>query len=392
MNDPSNIALFSKLVRFQVDFSRTEFLYNSPDNVHQRTLQSLAHSLGLEYEYCLRARQARITRPDIPLSDQVKISGFSLDHQSVTQDATVGITASRPGINESGLHTECREPVVTMTNDLETFDPLDLLDFGNDDFNLAEFDSNFNFGERQADGQERASSQLLEKPTIPMDISNGPDFFEPWDIFSGSSQFSADFAPIVPHDDHLGRDPNPIQKSQDPSCVDQFLELGEKDDRGSSSKETYLGNISMPAIHDHQSYSALSSLKRGYEQPFDSFSEASIYHSQPAYSRPGSISGSRVGSSGSSVGSVNSSRSYFRGRPSRVLTLTSRRPSTHSRTGSRRFREIVFDSSQSRPTSTTSTSSIRRKPLDSIGRAAAKAVKAIGACWRCKFLRKQVNQ
>jgi hypothetical protein len=366
MNDPSNIALFSKIVGFQVDFSRTEFLYNNPDNVHQRTLQSLAHSLGLEYEYCLRARQARITRPDVPLSDQVKIPAFGLDHQSITQDATVVITASRPGINESALLTECREPVVTMTNDLETFDPLDLLDFGNDDFNLAEFDSNFNFGERQADCQERASSQLLEKSTIPMDISNRPDFFEQCDIFSGSSQFSADLAHIVPHDDHLGRGPNPIQRYQDPSCVDQFLELGEKDDRGSSSKETYLGNISMPAIRDH--------------------------HSWPAYSRPGSISGSRVGSSGSSVGSFNSSRSYFRGRPSRVLTLTSRRPSTHSRTGSRRFREIVFDSSPSRPTSTTSTSSVRHKPLDSIARAGAKAVKAIGACWRCKFLRKQVNQ
>jgi len=38
--------------------------------------------------------------------------------------------------------------VVTITNDLETFDPLDLLDFGDNDFNFIEFDSNFNFRER----------------------------------------------------------------------------------------------------------------------------------------------------------------------------------------------------------------------------------------------------
>jgi hypothetical protein len=73
------------------------------------------------------------------------------------------------------------------------------------------------------------------------------------------------------------------------------------------------------------------------------------------------------------------------------LTFASRRPNAHSRSGSRRFREIVFDSSQSRPTSTTSTSSVRRRPLNSIARAASRAVKAMGACWRCKFLRKQVN-
>lgn len=392
MNDPLNLALGSELVWFQADFSRTEFLYNNPDNLHQRTLQSLAHSLGLEYEYCLRTRQARITRFDVPIFDQVKTPGFSLDHQSFTQDATVGITASQPGINESALFTEYREPVATITNDLETLDPLNLSDFGNDDFNLEEFDSNFNSGERQVDGQAGVSSRLLENSTIPMDISYGPDFLEQWDIVSGSSQFSADFVPIVPHDDHLGRDPNPIQRSQDPSGIHQFLRLGEKDDRGSSSKETYLDNLSTPAIHDHQFYSAPSSLERGYEQDSDGCSEASIYHSCPACSRPGSISGSMVGSSGSSVRSVNSSRSYFRGRSSRVLTFASRRPSSQSRNGSRSFQEIVFDSSKSHPTSTTSTSSVRRRRLDSIARAAAKAVKAISACWRCKFLRKQVNQ
>jgi hypothetical protein len=395
MNDRSGLALGSELVCFQVDFSRTEFLHSNPDHLQQRTLQSLAHSLGLEYEYCLRTRQARITRSDVAMSDRVEISGFSFDHPSTTNGVTTDVTTSRPTINENAFVTANLEPMAPNTNELVTFDPLDLSTFGNVDFNLEEFDPSFNFREPQADRQARASFQRLESSAIPMDISNGLDFLGQWDIPSGLSQSSTDFVPIVPivpRDEHLGGGPNTIQKSQDPSGIDQFTGVGEKNNRGSSSIKTNHDNRSTPAIHDHKPYSAPSSLKCGYEEVSDGFSEASIYHFWPASSRPGSMSGSRVGSSGSSIGSANSSRSYVRGRPGRVLSFARRTPSSHGRNGSRGFQEIVFDSSQSRPTSTTSTSSLRRKPLDSIARAAAKAVKAISACWRCKFLRKQVKQ
>jgi hypothetical protein len=62
MNDPANLALYSELVRFKVDLSRTEVRFILPDNLKQRTLLSFAHGLGLQYEYSVDSLEARITQ------------------------------------------------------------------------------------------------------------------------------------------------------------------------------------------------------------------------------------------------------------------------------------------------------------------------------------------
>jgi hypothetical protein len=54
------------------------------------------------------------------------------------------------------------------------------------------------------------------------------------------------------------------------------------------------------------------------------------------------------------------------------------------------FREIVFDSNRNRSSSRASASS-RRQPLDDDARQMMRAVKAVGACWRCKVFRKPVR-
>lgn len=62
MNDPSNLQLYSELVVFQADRSKTEIVFDSPDSPKQRVLHSLASGLDLEYEYSLVTRAVRITR------------------------------------------------------------------------------------------------------------------------------------------------------------------------------------------------------------------------------------------------------------------------------------------------------------------------------------------
>ena len=93
---------------------------------------------------------------------------------------------------------------------------------------------------------------------------------------------------------------------------------------------------------------------------------------QPA-SRPGS------------VGSFQSDR----GRNG-LKGVFSRRSSAHSR-ASTGYQEIVFDSKSISSGSQASGVSGRQGPLDAVAKAAMNAVKRIGACWRCKFLRKKVS-
>ncbi len=55
------------------------------------------------------------------------------------------------------------------------------------------------------------------------------------------------------------------------------------------------------------------------------------------------------------------------------------------------YQQIVFDSKLSGAASPNSSTSGRRGPIGATARAAARAVKEITACWRCKFLRKTVS-
>lgn len=71
--------------------------------------------------------------------------------------------------------------------------------------------------------------------------------------------------------------------------------------------------------------------------------------------------------------------------------MFSRRSSTHSRASSG-YQEFVFDSRSVNSGSQASVLSGRQGPLDSFATAAMNAVKRIGACWRCKYLRKSVSE
>lgn len=70
--------------------------------------------------------------------------------------------------------------------------------------------------------------------------------------------------------------------------------------------------------------------------------------------------------------------------------MFSRKSSTHSRASSG-YQEFVFDSRSVNSGSQASVLSGRQGPMDSFAIASMNAVKRIGACWRCKFLRKSVS-
>ena len=55
------------------------------------------------------------------------------------------------------------------------------------------------------------------------------------------------------------------------------------------------------------------------------------------------------------------------------------------------YQEIIFDSNSVHSGSRTSASSGRRGPLGGFARKAMNTVKSVGACWRCKYLRKSVS-
>jgi hypothetical protein len=66
MNHGRNIAIYTQLVRFQSEAFSEDKIFVQPDRAQQRTIHELAYCLGLEFEYSLGTRSARVTRPSLP--------------------------------------------------------------------------------------------------------------------------------------------------------------------------------------------------------------------------------------------------------------------------------------------------------------------------------------
>jgi hypothetical protein len=66
MNYGQNIAIYTQLVRFQSDAFSEDTIFVQPGRAQQRTIHELAYRLGLEFEYSLGTRSARVTRPSLP--------------------------------------------------------------------------------------------------------------------------------------------------------------------------------------------------------------------------------------------------------------------------------------------------------------------------------------
>lgn len=356
MNDPVNLSLYSELIRFQVDLSRSEVRFSHPDNLMQRTLQELAHRIGLEYEYFLSSREARMTRVVVSTTFKAGAPGFRHGQPMISRRGSEQVFGGSSTIDANG--TPNRQPVSVAT-------PSDHLG------------SEFKF-----DGME---STVDELPTMGLDFDwssyLGEQEVEEPDVLLSGLQRIVNVAPELPGGQDLlqysGSFYHPVATGYvNKNMTQAQSQMGERFNSNYSWQGVFDGHSSPSAVHNDQlSLSSFStaplSMTHVREDLSASLSDASLFSSRQAGSRAGSIS------------SIQSSC----GR-SRVSKILSRKSSIHRLDNSAGFQEFVFDS---RPASRHLASSGRHGPLGATARAAMKAVAAAGACWRCKFLRKQAG-
>ncbi|KUJ23554.1 uncharacterized protein LY89DRAFT_663965 [Mollisia scopiformis] len=97
MNNAANLELYSEVLLFKNDSSRDEVLFFHRSNAEQRTLQAIAHSLLLEYEYSAATKVIRISRPT------------SLDI-SFLEDLQIGQMENDISARDYGIQSEALDP------------------------------------------------------------------------------------------------------------------------------------------------------------------------------------------------------------------------------------------------------------------------------------------
>jgi hypothetical protein len=62
MNNEANLALYTQIILFKTSLEEMETLFQDPNPLQQRAIQTWAHSFGCEYEYSLATRTARVVK------------------------------------------------------------------------------------------------------------------------------------------------------------------------------------------------------------------------------------------------------------------------------------------------------------------------------------------
>jgi len=181
MNDPSNLLLYTELIRFQSDKAAPELRLSisSVDKSKQRNLQALAFSLGLEYEYYLSTLEARITRSDLPVSCQVDIP-----HSNLTKSSPPQIISGNDDSSWSPLLPiilEQQNSGCTPTDDfgalglLEGWDPSNFFD---DDLagKYSDWDINFTDQQVQENSSESPESDIPDRSSQSVFESSNVSF------------------------------------------------------------------------------------------------------------------------------------------------------------------------------------------------------------------------
>jgi hypothetical protein len=351
MNDPSNLSLYSELVRFQADHSKLEIRFSYPGNETQRSLQYFAHGLGLEYEYFLESREARITRAILLTGEPGLGPGLSV----VLKRGPENISGCSSHVYTNEASNQQQAFMSAPTDNSEPSFELDCLDFGMDELPDSIFNFNWysNASEPRVEERYIRTSLLDETALGPFELPDGQ-------CLPQSSE--------EPHNTvGQGYDQRNAPRAES-RMTDRLL------DTDGSPEEIYHQHASSSTIENYQlgffPFPITSSLTMKDEDLSSSFSDASLFSSRQAGSRSSSIS------------SIQSSRGQ-----SKASNISSRRLCDRRQDNSAGFQELVFNS----PPPRYLTSSGRHGPLNPIARAAMNAVTAVGACWRCKVLRKLVR-
>jgi hypothetical protein len=296
--DESADDLFSQLLRFDDDPSRSEILFEDLSLVQRAHLESSASTLGLEYEYSSISRKLRIFRPSIPSELDPAVEFLNFDPPTTTAG------------------NEELDSVLDPPNDT-TFD----FDFDGSittsDFEWDNDLSNFSF-----------KSNIAEAPNLVSSFAS-QEYLNAFDMY--------------------------LDKINN---IDAFLDEQSSINPSIEAKE-----------HTNWSsqYEYMSSTQTNSEYAFPNAESRSSSISSPTRFR-----------------GLNRIRKTF----SKTTNIQS-----NARPG---FKEIVFDSRSNHSVSSSASSfqsfsSARSGRLTDAARTMMRAVKAIGACWRCKILRKMVS-
>jgi hypothetical protein len=353
MNIPSNLTLYSDLVRFQVDLSRAEIRFSNPDHLKQRILQALAHQLGLEFEYF--QKEARISRPGGQVLHETSASCTRPElpgSPQTSQDGMLGISSAATVNDTSDLHS-VEDHEAPWRNQWQSTE-VDTLGYGDSGFFS---DTGLNWTDNVYTPTEG---------TEGLEISDLGEFIE----LESSSQQNTE-APQLQRPYFLEVAPYPsasvnVEHQGEPDTLDLLA--------SEFNPRTYSGLAPSSEFQNHEDFLQMPE----YEDFGAALRKTSSYSTRQSGSRGVSRAGS-ISSMHSEIGR------------SRISKVISRRSSVQSKESTSGYQELVFDSNLSRTVSWTSASSGRRGPLGTVARAAMNAVKAVGSCWRCKFLRKQVN-
>ncbi|KAE8440569.1 hypothetical protein EG329_007227 [Mollisiaceae sp. DMI_Dod_QoI] len=389
MNNPANLEFFSEILLFKNDWNREEVTFMHRSNAEQRILQSIAHTLGLVYEYS--AKIVRISRPDAfePSSTDpnIGIATSNFMHLFDMNDhASLGVIChSSSAMQDIGAQSDPEATIRSMLNNdptminyetlaqnLRTVDGSGIL--ARDESVIEDMFGLWTTPVNTGPVEERVGTMDL-LATQNTALSQASVHFENWQYsdnqkcnMCGNISVACVCLTSYPQQPASG-DVCPHRSANNPlleKCIICFpadAKLTENDaievQKESESKPTTSGAISRRLLrkrkNSERSPSPEFALPTNIARPYQ------YKTSENARKREGS--------------------------------METRRGSVHSG-GSPGYKEIVFDSksvyseSQVSVGSANSAGSGRRGPLSRLARAGMNAVKKVGACWRCKILKK----
>lgn len=381
MNDAVTLSFYKELIIFQHDLSRTEVLFPNPSNAEQRTIQTLAHSLNLVFEYTLQSRSARVVRqqshemlpppsnqefePEISQAFQVPAWGLDFDMDSGMDFDLLGLDYS----------TNLDEIMAGISEFPQNFG----VDASTDLLTTTKYSSS-----SQPTSTCKGSS-LENSQSIPLNSSSPP-----WDdMLCLSPSLPAEHSKISPGPDFT----MPISNGE--SLIPNQASNGSMPPPNTNSSLTDLHNFGLCPLPQRRSDIADSVSQLARPERLSALVGPDAMHfCDPLQTSADGLSYSQhhFGSRSGSVSSVQSHRSH---RPQSRVQKIFRRQSSVNSTASSGYREIIFDSNSTHSaasrSSVGSAASGRRAPLSDIARAGYNIMRKLGACWRCKFLRKTVS-
>jgi hypothetical protein len=341
MNNPSNLSIYSQLLCFKSSTTqRTSIVVQ--DESQEELAQRLSRDLGISFSYCLETRKAILSKVPLEQSSELVES----DHDQVVHETP---------------QDHCDQNLLDQNIDMSLYltTPLDGISGTSQDTELLIFDE--------------SPMDLPEWPFADMDLDIGETAF---------NEFSTGLSNTSNREDEEAQVP-------DWSILDEIINRHQDDPDTDMIDSSQLPNESNPmflygSYETSQSEETIhpDSLIRDPLPDIPEWGESSIESAEALQSQPPRPS--------STVESPMEHR-----RPEGIDII--KKPSTSqtlstSYQGNSSFQESVFSSTPGRSSLQTYGSSPRRLgSLDSVTRAKGNAVKAIGACWRCKFLRKPVS-